>query len=347
MAGDWIKMRTALDRDPRVIQMADFLAVERDFMNWLTDPVQKHCSESAYEHVTRNVTVALCVTGLLVTWGTARERGDREGDDLVVKHCDLTTLSAISGVPKFGHALEFVGWAIAEKNRRIILPKFFKSNETTDEKHKRQAAERQARFRAKQAEESNVTSSVTSNAESNVTVTSEERRGEESKPNPPIPPGSNGKKKRVQRAPETPLPADFEVFSEMADWAKGKGLIDSQIDAETERFIAHHQSKGTRFSDWEAAWRKWILNAIRFGLDVKPPPSRAYLQAASSAPGPDAQTSPAWWSTEPGMGAKGKEFGLNRKDGEDWDGFRSRIVAAIAAAKAGKGPIEGMTRQAA
>jgi hypothetical protein len=63
----------------------------------------------------------------------------------------------------------------------------------------------------------------------------------------------------------------------MAEWAQGKGLVDAQIDSETERFIAHHQSKGTRFSDWEAAWRKWILNAIKFGLEVKPPAPPAEL----------------------------------------------------------------------
>jgi len=77
MAGDWIKMRVWLSRDPRVITMADFLSSERQFMNWLTDPVQQSCKESVYEHVTRNVTVALCVSALLVIWGTAREQGDR------------------------------------------------------------------------------------------------------------------------------------------------------------------------------------------------------------------------------------------------------------------------------
>ena len=77
MAGDWIKMRVWIARDPKVIQMADWIAEQREFMDWLTDPVRHSCNVTAYEHVTRNVTTALCVTGLLVTWGTARERGDR------------------------------------------------------------------------------------------------------------------------------------------------------------------------------------------------------------------------------------------------------------------------------
>jgi len=90
----------------------------------------------------------------------------------------------------------------------------------------------------------------------------------------PLPPSAKKPEKRGKRkakAPETPLPADFEVFSEMADWALAKGLTDAQIDAETERFIEKSKAKGWTHVDWEAAWRTWILNAIKFGLDVKPP----------------------------------------------------------------------------
>lgn len=177
MAGEWIKMRTGLVRDPRVITMADFLADQREFMDWISAPAKSVCQENAYSHVTRNVTVALCVTGLLVTWGAAREQGDRFGDDLVLEHCSLDALSTIAGVPKFGDALELVGWAEWASTTSIVLPKFFKDNETPDEKHKRQAAERQAKFRAKQAEESNVESNVTYN----VTVTDRVEKSREEK----------------------------------------------------------------------------------------------------------------------------------------------------------------------
>lgn len=188
MAGDWIKMRVGLDRDPRVIRMADFLATEREFMDWLTDPVRRSCESTAYEHVTRNVTVALCVTGLLVTWGAAREQGDRDDDDLLIDHCDLDTISAIAGVPKFGDAMESVGWAHVHKPGSVVFPKFFKTNETPDEKHKRQAAERQASFRAKRNAESN----VISNAESNVTVTHREEKRRVLKPSRALRSGLNG-----------------------------------------------------------------------------------------------------------------------------------------------------------
>ena len=172
MANDWIKMRTWLCKDTRVIGMADYLASERAFMNWLTDPVQVSCKETAYEHVTRNVTVALCVTGLLVTWGTAREQGDRVDDDLVLPFGDKYSIDAITGIECFGDAMEHVGWLTECEDGSLIFPKFFKENESPEEKHKRQNAERQRKHREKQLLKNNVT--VTH--DSNVTVT---HRGEE------------------------------------------------------------------------------------------------------------------------------------------------------------------------
>lgn len=170
-------MRVWLSRDPRVICMADRLSVNKEFMRWLTDPVQQSCKECAYEHVTRNVTVALCVTALLVIWGTAREQGDRENDDLVLKHCDLNVLDAMADLPGIGDAMEFVGWAKNRDDLCVVFPKFFKDQESPDDKHKRQNAERQARFREKNKKEID-------NAEvtplRNVTVTPrEEKRREE------------------------------------------------------------------------------------------------------------------------------------------------------------------------
>jgi hypothetical protein len=188
MAGDWIKMRVSITRDPRVIRMADWLAGEREFMDWLTDPVRQSCKDTAYSHVTRHVTVALCVTALLVTWGTAREQGDRDGEDLVLTHCDLDTISAMSDLPRFGHAMSFVGWAI-EVDGAVMFPKFFRDNESPDEKHKRQAAERQARKRERDRldQEKSRESNATSHADGHVTVTDrEEKRREEKKEGAPV-----------------------------------------------------------------------------------------------------------------------------------------------------------------
>lgn len=248
MAGDWIKMRVWISRDPRVIRMADFLASERAFMDWLTDPVRQHCNCTAHEHVTRNVTVSLCVAGLLVTWGTAREQGDREDDDLVLSHSDALTLDAMTDIPCFGEAMALVDWVVEREDGSLIFPKFFKDNESPDDKHRRQNAERQARFRAKN---SNVTHNKTGNKvtqANNVTVTTEKRREEKRRKKPP-----SGVVRGAKKCPE-----DFVVTDEMREWAKERAS-EVRVDLETEKFRDH--TFATAKTDWLGTWRNWMRKA--------------------------------------------------------------------------------------
>lgn len=60
----------------------------------------------------------------------------------------------------------------------------------------------------------------------------------------------------------TSLPMDFMVTETMREWATSKGLNPTVLQSETEKFLDHHRSKGNTFKDWEAAWRKWMRNAI-------------------------------------------------------------------------------------
>lgn len=180
MAGDWIKMRVSLAKDPAVIAMADYLSECREFMDWLTDPVRVTCGESAYEHVTRNVTVAVTVSALLVFWGVANEVGKPDGDDLVMRHATLDSIDEACGVPCFGEAMQFVEWAIQEDSggkRSIRLPKFLINNVPAEDRSRKGNAERQKRFREKQASPSNAKSNVTDN----VTVTHREEKKREEK----------------------------------------------------------------------------------------------------------------------------------------------------------------------
>lgn len=205
-------MRVWLARDPRVIRMADHIARQRGFMDWLTDPVHKTCDRTAHEHVTRNVTVALCVTGLLVTWGSAREQGDRENDDLVLAHTDLSTLDAMTDMPSFGASMCAVGWAVERDDGYLVFPKFFKENESPDEKHKRQNAKRQATFRSKR--NADVTPEVT--PVSNVTVTHrEEKSREEIKP--------ESKPKPRREPPAAFAPPDWIPAESWEKWRRHRG----------------------------------------------------------------------------------------------------------------------------
>ena len=53
----------------------------------------------------------------------------------------------------------------------------------------------------------------------------------------------------------------------MYDWANGKGLTDEQVALETETMLSHHAAKGTQWSDWQAAWRTWMLKAVKFARE--------------------------------------------------------------------------------
>lgn len=156
MAGDWIQMRVLLPSDPKTIAMADRLSTAREFMHWLTDPVRATCKECAYEHVTPYVTQCVTVTGLLRVWGVARDRGKRDGErDIRLSFCSLATLDDISGVPGFGDAMAYVGWAI-EGDNCVIFPNLGVDTKTAEEgkeEHKRKLArERKRRQRERDGE---------------------------------------------------------------------------------------------------------------------------------------------------------------------------------------------------
>ena len=206
MAGDWIKMRVWLRRDPRVVWMSDVLATDRRFMDWLTNPSKRTCDKSAHEHVTRDVTASLCVTALLETWGIAREQGRRVGDDLVVDKCDVNIIEAICCLPGFGVAMSEVGWFVGNEDGSGTFPKFFADKDSPEKRHS-SAAARQARYRAKKRKNSDVTGDVTGDVE---------KRREEKR---------RGSCTNVQ---ETPLPPELqttEFLSAWSDWLQHRAEI--------------------------------------------------------------------------------------------------------------------------
>ena len=261
MAGDWIKMRVTLAKDPRVIAMADRLAVNRGFIDWLCDPVRASCNETAYEHVTRNVTVAVTVSALLQVWGIANETGKPEGEDLLLCHTRIDHIDGVCGVPGFGEAMEFVEWAIEEVDcgkYRVRLPKFLINNTPAEDRAKKANAERQRRFR----EKSNAASNGISNVTGNVTVTPrEEKRREEKKEQEEqkqehLPPSSATKM-------ATSLSKDWKPSPEQIAQAR-ESRPDVDVELEAQKFVDYWIAKGGkegRKLDWDATWRNWIRNA--------------------------------------------------------------------------------------
>lgn len=163
MAGDWIKMRTDLYRDPKVCVIADYLmAPDGDLARNVNQICQRDMT------VTRNVMRNVTVGALVTVWGVMRLRGKREGDDLVVRYGSLNVIDDLAELPGFGDAMQRVGWVEATDDG-IVFPRFFEDyNVDPNEDLKAKNAERQRRYREKaKASESNVTSNATVASQSN------------------------------------------------------------------------------------------------------------------------------------------------------------------------------------
>jgi hypothetical protein len=69
---------------------------------------------------------------------------------------------------------------------------------------------------------------------------------------------------------KTGSPEKFPVTDKMKEYANGKGYS-GDLNALTEKFINYHRAKGSKFSSWEAAWRNWLLNELKFHPQTNAP----------------------------------------------------------------------------
>lgn len=60
----------------------------------------------------------------------------------------------------------------------------------------------------------------------------------------------------------TSIPNNFQLNYEMKAFAKSKFIQD--VEEVFENFKLFYQSKGTMNSDWEAVWKRWVLNQNRY-----------------------------------------------------------------------------------
>lgn len=240
MAGDWIKMRTDLYRDPKVCMIADTLMrPEGELASYVSQNAQRDMT------VTRNVMRNVTVGALVTVWGVLRQRGKRVNDDLVVNGCSVHVIDDISDLPGFGFAMESVGW-ISEIDDNLVLYNFFEDyNVDPAEKLKKQNAERQRRYREKQKEKDNVTSDVT--VTHRVEKSREEKSIKESKP----------KKTSSRKKVKTSMPNNFGISERVKAWAKKNKH--SHLEQHLESFRLKCTAKNYQYVNWDSAF----MNAIR------------------------------------------------------------------------------------
>jgi hypothetical protein len=93
-----------------------------------------------------------------------------------------------------------------------------------------------------------------------------------------------GKKEKKERGPRgkprTPIAEDWAVTDKGHDYARKSGFDEAKIADMGRRFFNHHTSRGSLMADWEAAWRTWCDNEIKFNanrtvIPMRGPPNRA------------------------------------------------------------------------
>lgn len=100
---------------------------------------------------------------------------------------------------------------------------------------------------------------------------------------------------RTGRAPRGSFaPDEFPLSDQHLQQAERYGVRPDRIEAETAKFLDHHRSRGTRFIDWQAAWRTWMQRVSdyrqppRTGLQAPPPPATPF--APSRLPAKNVRT---------------------------------------------------------
>jgi len=123
---------------------------------------------------------------------------------------------------------------------------------------------------------------------------------------------TTSKPPRVSRG--TRLPSDWQPAENLKTWAEEE-RPDLDYELVVASFVDYWVAKPGRDGvklDWDRTFRNWVRRERAGGVEGK---------NSGGA---------AWWTSEAGIMAKGKELGLTPRGGESWDAFRGRINAKLA-----------------
>lgn len=98
------------------------------------------------------------------------------------------------------------------------------------------------------------------------------RKTQHTQPNQPIAEAYAEAKEKIGTAKRRHrLPDDFQINETGLQASKVAGI---DTNAELQRFRDFHTGKGTVMVDWQAAWRTWVSNAVKFGGAKKIEPEK-------------------------------------------------------------------------
>lgn len=284
---DWIKMRSGLLTNPRVIRMAKVLLSDPEFLEWLgvTDVTSRdeRVTKRYLQPVTRIV-----VGALLPTWSAANDSVTRDG---IVRHATSQDIDETAGVPGFGRALMAVEWlADLPDGNGVQFVNFEEHNRPEKERSltSKSHAERQAAYRARKKQEAEEAAArdaegdTPSDARRDVTVTSqsddrreEKRREKNTSPSLRSGEGANKSRRppRNKREEKTlaayleecraegrkPLPPNHSI----REYCAGAGISEEMLQVAWVVFRRQYTEdpnySGKRQKDWPAHF----ANAVR------------------------------------------------------------------------------------
>lgn len=161
---DWIKVRVALRRNPKVVAIARLLASDTEFRGRFLAVTDRHESSRI---VTNEIVTRVTVCALVELWGALNEVLSSECE---APFMTLDDIDEIVGVPSFGRAMASVGWVVESCDKGLQFPNFHEHNTP-------QAARPQAKTQAERAKEYRDRKAAEARHDSSRGVT--QRRGEE------------------------------------------------------------------------------------------------------------------------------------------------------------------------
>lgn len=82
---------------------------------------------------------------------------------------------------------------------------------------------------------------------------------------------SEEKRSAREHSRKTPLPDDFTLTDARRVYAAKKGITPDAVDDLFEHFREWHTQNGSKWSDWDATWRTWVLREIKMHPPVPGP----------------------------------------------------------------------------
>lgn len=146
MANEWVRMRSGLFFNHKVIAIGHYLENDREFINWWLRGTQKGVKENVTEIVTPDVMRFVTIAALLRVWSSANENTS----DGFFSGVGLLGISDIAGLPSFGEAMASVGWAIEEEDPLgVRLPDFLTYNTPSEKRVPKSDAQRAREYRGR------------------------------------------------------------------------------------------------------------------------------------------------------------------------------------------------------